>query len=215
LPGAPLADAELAEHRGGFSLPNGIDVALAVQTQTRVDGDIVLRTVFTVDDGPARFAAYVPTSRESAVAEGAGRRASTSSVAPVISFDNRGQISLAPGIVVPGVSARPGAQKISSEAPDGFVSVAPGAPSQMGTSTIQVASEGTSYVANLRDTMLSITHMAGRSFGSIVENSSDNRAIDVETTIDLSLSGASPDLVGSALLRVESAALDALMARSQ
>ncbi len=56
----PLPDAELARHRGGFRLPNGVDVALTVQTQTALNGAVVLRSVFSLDAGDPSFVVYTP-----------------------------------------------------------------------------------------------------------------------------------------------------------
>ena len=55
---APVADPILAEQRGGFRLPSGIDVALSVQTQTAVNGAVLLRTVFQIDQGAPNFTIY-------------------------------------------------------------------------------------------------------------------------------------------------------------
>lgn len=51
-----LTDPELAALRGGFDLPGGMIVTLGVTTDTRVDGQEVLRTVFSVGDGPTQLA---------------------------------------------------------------------------------------------------------------------------------------------------------------
>lgn len=69
--GTPLADEGLAAQRGGFSLPNGIDVALSIDTQTAVDGAVVLRSVFRVDTGKPETAVYVPRAGQ-VVPEGRG-----------------------------------------------------------------------------------------------------------------------------------------------
>ncbi|CAN5196106.1 hypothetical protein BH10PSE13_BH10PSE13_04350 [soil metagenome] len=39
---APLADSELAEMRGGFILPNGIEIGLALQTSAMADHQLIL-----------------------------------------------------------------------------------------------------------------------------------------------------------------------------
>lgn len=49
----PVAEADLGEMRGGFLLPNGLDVAITVQSQTIVNGAVLLRTKFVADTGPA------------------------------------------------------------------------------------------------------------------------------------------------------------------
>ena len=55
-----LTDAELARQRGGFRLPNGIDVAMTVQTQSAVDGLVVLKTVFRADQGQPALTVLAP-----------------------------------------------------------------------------------------------------------------------------------------------------------
>jgi hypothetical protein len=199
--------------RGGFSLPNGIDIALAVQTQTKIDGAIVLRTVFQADDGPARFAAYVPTNSETASVGTEHRTVTTTP--PVIDFDNRNGLRFAPGVTLPIVGASGKVQEIASGTPDGFMAVEAGGPTQTSSGLVLVSNAGPTYTATLDSAMLSISHLAGQAFGSVLANSADNRAIDVETTIDLSLGGVSPDVLGSSMFRVENTALDALRSRIQ
>ncbi|MEJ5976712.1 hypothetical protein WG901_08705 [Novosphingobium sp. PS1R-30] len=212
----PVADEELAQMRGGFSLPNGIDVALAVQTQTTIDGAIVLRTVFQASEGPASFAAYVPAAGQNAADANVSQKAQTSSTTPVaIEFDNRNGFRFSPGVPLPVVGSGSQSEKIAEGTPAGFSEIGANGPTVTSAGVVTLSKIGSSYTATLDDTMLRVTHLAGQAFGSIVANSADNKAIDVETTIDLNLSGASPDVLGSAMFRVENTALDALRSRNQ
>src|SRR5690606_26638845 len=61
---APVADAVLAEQRGGIRLPNGIDVDLSIDTITAIDGRIVLQTVTRITEGSPVVTAYVPEGDE-------------------------------------------------------------------------------------------------------------------------------------------------------
>lgn len=47
----PLSPSQLEDVRGGFDLPGGVSVSLGVVTETRVNGQDVLRTVFNVQSG--------------------------------------------------------------------------------------------------------------------------------------------------------------------
>ncbi|MEL7197965.1 MAG: hypothetical protein AAGL10_06590 [Pseudomonadota bacterium] len=50
---AVLDDAELAEARGGFIMPGGIDLDFAIFQETSVDGEIVLRSSYALaETGP-------------------------------------------------------------------------------------------------------------------------------------------------------------------
>lgn len=46
---APLNEAELAQERGGFELPGGIQVALSIRIATDVDGNRLLETVWRAE----------------------------------------------------------------------------------------------------------------------------------------------------------------------
>ena len=47
---ARVDDAALDRMRGGFVLPNGMDINVGIQIDTRVDGQLVLRTVLTLGE---------------------------------------------------------------------------------------------------------------------------------------------------------------------
>lgn len=56
-----LTDPELARERGGFVLPGGITITLGVTTDTRVDGQEVLRTIFAFDGTMPKLAVLSAT----------------------------------------------------------------------------------------------------------------------------------------------------------
>lgn len=60
---APLPDGELSQLRGGFALPGGLDVAITIQTDTRVDGTLVLSTVYRVDQSTPTLMVNVPREK--------------------------------------------------------------------------------------------------------------------------------------------------------
>lgn len=74
LAGARVPDAELAAQRGGFTLPSGIDVALTVQTQTSLNGTVVLRTEYRADHGTPTLTASAPGGGDLTEATQAGRQ---------------------------------------------------------------------------------------------------------------------------------------------
>jgi len=51
LAGPIVPDATLARMRGGVLLPNGITLTLGIDIQTRVDGTLVLHSIYN-SDGP-------------------------------------------------------------------------------------------------------------------------------------------------------------------
>ena len=52
-PDSAVDEAALDAARGGFLLPGGLDVSVAVDSVTRVGGATVLKTVFAASNGPA------------------------------------------------------------------------------------------------------------------------------------------------------------------
>ena len=206
LAGVAVPDAELAAQRGGFELPNGIDVALTVQTQTSLNGAIVLRTVFRADQGPATLTVYAPRAGETvAAARGA---AGTNTVAmPTISYDSRSGLQVMPG--APTVAVTAGAAAAAHEA--GLAQVANGAITDNGTiaQTLRGGVEST----ELRAYDLTISHLAGSAFGSAILNSGSDRAIDTQTTVGIELHNVGPTLLASAALRIEDVAIDAMAMR--
>jgi hypothetical protein len=205
-----LSDAELAGQRGGFRLPNGIDVAITVQTETAIDNAVVLRSVFTIDHGQPKFAIFVPRAGET-VAPGA-RGAGGASALPSVSFDSRNGIQVTPGAAAPFLSISTGG---AASAPDqqGLEQVEPGAGVRTDFGTVIGHEDAGLEQAALQGADFSVTQFAGAAFGSLITNSGNDRVIDTTTNLAIDLHDAGPDLVGSAMPRVESIAIDALQTR--
>ena len=55
---APVEDSALGAMRGGFALPGGLDVSIAVQSSTSVNGRPILTTIFSADRGPAALSVF-------------------------------------------------------------------------------------------------------------------------------------------------------------
>ena len=71
----PLAVSELEKVRGGFDLPGGVSVSLGVVTETRINGQDVLRTVFNVQSGQPAI---------TVLARAAGTNDGLTSIGPVV-----------------------------------------------------------------------------------------------------------------------------------
>ena len=181
--GPVVGDETLARERGGFSLPNGIDVALSIDTQTAVNGAVVLRSVLKVDRGAPQIVAYVPRAGQSVAAS-----------------PNAG-----------GVTVRYGGSTGSDAVAAGLVRVGSGAVTDNGT--VVIGGVGGTQTAGLRGTGLDITHLAGTAIGSAIANSASGRTIDTQTTVSIDLSHAGPDVLGSAMLQAQSLATDVVAGR--
>lgn len=211
LPDAALPDAELAKLRGGIRLPSGVDVALSVQTQTRLNGNIVLQTVFRADQGPATVTAYAPRSGEVVVAPARDQQAPPAASGPTVTYDARSGLTVTPGATIPAATAA--LSGATGVVPAGLEKVADGAVTDNGV--IAEASRGSVRTVELQSTDLRVAHLSGTAIGSVVANSGSDRTIDTVTNIAIDLRNAGPDTVGSVMFRVQDVALDALALRNR
>lgn len=151
----PISEHQLETMRGGFMLPGGLDVSLAVTTESRIDNQLVLKSVFVLG------------------------RSGTS-----LDLQSRGSSGL--------ISSLNFETDQSSTGADG---------------TVTLLRQANSSRLVLDGQQTDVTLLVGGAFGSLVSNTADNRTIDVMTTVDIDISNASPELLGSSLLRAEDLAL--------
>ena len=204
----------LADQRGGIRLPNGIDVSLSIDTVTALDGSVVLQTVTRIAEGAPVVTAYAPEDGKPVKLEQQGGAGTGSAAAqPSVTYDRQNGLTVTAGRpIVPimvgqsegGEAAQvaPGLQELdltqSATTPNGVV--------QAG------GANGTGGV-ELQGMDIRIVHLTGNAIGSAIANSGSDRAIDTLTTLSIDLRNAGPDVLGSAMLRVEAVALGALTTR--
>ena len=206
----PVSDADLQAQRGGIRLPNGIDVALSVQTQTAVDGSIVLRTIFTLDEGPAQFSVFTPQPGEIIVlnrdaADTIGESGSITSV----SYDVRNGIKVSRATRAPAAAVEtvPYLEQSDFQDVTGHDSIS------TDNGLLRQRLVNGNQVADLTTDDLRIAHFAGRAFGSAIANMGNDRTIDTQTVISIRLDDVNPAIIGSAMLRVEGIGITALRSR--
>jgi hypothetical protein len=169
--------------RGGFELPNGMDISIGIQIDTLVNGSTVLRTLLTGKDG----------STLQVFAGGPN----------VVSTD--------PGNAGKGLSIHVGsmAQADGSASNGQLVQLVPnGASVVTDSGTVHlVQSKGQSTVL-LDGNGLSLQHMIGALTGAIVANQGSDRTIDTNVTVNLNVQNSAIP-VGSMLMRLENVLLGA------
>lgn len=211
---APLSDAELADLRGGIRLPNGIDAALTIETQTAVDGAIILMTVVKIDVGLPQVAVFAPGEGASVPAQPRDAAAgSTSQGLPTLSFDNRNGLHVVPGAGRLSATVASAPAPAGGDVPDGLLPVDMDAPAQTGHGLISASGRGGLASVELTMPDLQVLHLTGNAFGSVIANSGSNRAIDTQTTVSLDLRNAGADVIGSTMLRVADMANGAMVMR--
>ena len=126
---------------------------------------------------------------------------------PTISYDRQSGIQVIGGVAAPGVAlgGRPGAIPAGLEAVSGGAATAAGQVSER--------TQGALRLVELTGADLSVTHIAGGAFGAAIANMGSDRTIDTQTSVAIDLSGAGPDVLGSAMLRAEDLASQVVAGR--
>ena len=209
----PLSDPVLSEQRGGFRLPSGIDVAITVQTQTVLDGAVVLRTVFRADQGTPTLTILAPPAGQTVAANrGTPAAAGGQAAMPTVTYDRANGLQLTPGIATPQIAVTSGNNQ-SVSATDGLAPVSAGAVTDNGT--VSAAGDNGLRTVTLQGPDLTITHLAGTAFGSAILNTGSDRAIDTQTSVAIDLRNAGPDVLGSTMFKIQDLAIATAALRAQ
>lgn len=184
---SPIVDDELDQLRGGFVLPNGMDVMVGIDIQTLVNGTLALRTVLNAVDGGVP-AVFTGTSSPPAVPGAA--------------------VAHLPGgvtvQVVQGAAAQPHADAGQLQ-----IDIDPNGPAvltQFGS--IHLAKDDSGSAVTLANDSLELRHMIGNFTGSIVANTANDRSIDTVVTVNVDLQNSAVP-IGNAMLRWDAIAVEA------
>lgn len=204
-----VSDDELASMRGGFRLPNGVELAMAVQIDSIVNGRLVLRSVLTADSGPPDLKVYAPGNTSGpTVAQPSATPATPTGV----------QVTFDPGSGItrieqnPGVPTNPTNMQVSTT---GVVNneltpvvAPPGVAVQTPNGSVTVDNRAGRVILNGEG--LQVQHLVGRALGTIISNERNGQTIDSNMVVHLNLGGVTPDKIGSALQRATDTVLDSI-----
>jgi len=208
-----VSDDDLAAATGKFTLPNGVELALAVTSDTVVNGQLILRTVFTIDNS-AQLTVF---GRESANA-GAGYESSNAGAnmqptGVTISLDRQSGIqTITPSYAV----QQNGTVSVGTQSQDADtlgltkLPVTPDGPATAtidGTVSVRTLANGS--LVTLSGDQLSVANLLGQSVATAITNSANDRTLDTVTNVAIDLRNVQPYLLGSAALRVDTLVLDA------
>lgn len=183
---APVGDDDLSKMRGGFALPGGLEVSVAVQTDTRVNGLLMLRSVFVVDKSAPTLTVYGRTDGSTGSATNPTGTGSTTSVTLLNQPVALGGAS--DGLTKLGVA-------------DGGTAAASGG-------TVRVDKLGAGSAVILSQPTLDVSHLAGQAYGSVIANRGNDVSIDTVTNINIDLKNSMPSNIGSTMFRVDTLALE-------
>ena len=206
-----VSDEVLAEQRGGIRLPSGIDVVLSVETRTAIDGQVVLQTVVKIDSGAPVTTVYVPetgstvTVPQRSAASGFGATAT-------VTYDRQSGIRISRFAPAPGI---PVAARLEGHMQqlEGLKEIDISTPVNTDRGLVSSIGDLSRPGVELNASDIQLTHFTGRAFGSGIFNSGSDRIIDTQTTISIDLHNAGPDVLGSAMFRVENVAIAAMSIR--
>jgi hypothetical protein len=208
-PGPPLTELELAQVTGKFLLPNGVELALSITSDTVVNGQAVLRTVLTLDQGQ-----QVKVFGRDGSAPGAAYPAGTPAapMAVAVSLDRRSGLgTITPVIVAPG-----GGTSVNAPTPDAhalgltLLPLAAGGPAvATADGLVSLAAVRGGTQVTLAGDQYGVAHVVGDTVATALVNSGNNRTFDNVTNVAIDLKGALPYQSGAAALRVDALALEA------
>lgn len=210
---AKLTDAQLARLTGKFLLPNGAELALSVTSDTVVNGQLVLRTVLTVDRG-----SQVQVFGREAGATGTaytGASGSSSATAPTgvtVTLDRQsGLQTVTPtyGVTTPAVAVGGTVQTPGSLGLSALPVVAGGTSVATADGTVSVAAVPSGTQVTLVGDQFSVANLVGRAVATALVNSASDRTFDTVTNVAIDLRNIAPYQVGAAQMHIETLALDA------
>jgi hypothetical protein len=161
---------------------------MVVQSDTRVNGQLVLRTVLIAAQSAPTFSVFVKNGDDTGASQNS---------------------SPGPGGTTFNIITR--APTITDSTPAGMTQVALAPGQTVDTASGQVSYQKTGNLGQvvLNAQNLEVRQMVGQAFGTIVSNRGNDMNIDTSTMINIDLTGVPTLSFGSALPRLDSLATDA------
>lgn len=203
-----VAPEQLAAMRGGFTLPGGIDVALAVRSETLLNGATLLLSEYRIDRGAPQLAVFVARSPEAGGADANGTGPAAPPAMPTLDYRDQTLVVTPAGPVLAVALGSGNAAPAEGRADLMQVSLADGASVATPAGQVSLAGETLRQV-RLQGDLLDTTHFYGSALGSLTINTGSDRVIDTIVSVDIDLANVTPELMGSALMRVEGLGLAA------
>lgn len=222
-----VEDSELADMRGGIRTPDGIEISVGIDIQTRVDGILALRTIVSTDDGSIRvFAGGTSkgggsTGSEASVAKPQANGTASAAASDMASPPPSVMVARSASGTTITVDRAPVSDFRVSSGPIGTIDldgaveidvVAGGDSLQTRNGAISLTRDQRGTTIALESTDLSVRHLIGTATGVIQANTAADRTVSTVATINIELMNAMPSLATS-LLRVQQIALDAVGSR--
>ena len=213
-----VPDRKLAVMRGGLLLPDGLDIAIGIDIQTRVNGALVLHTIYSNDGPNAGIKVYTDgTNSVSTAPSTVNVASSATSSAPTIVVDRAPTgttVSAQTQSVPVNLSLVQGAPSTWLDGSgQNMVAVTPNGPAVSSEgNAIKLTTDSQGAAVTLDGPGLEIQHLVGQATGIVVANTGNDRVIDTVSSINVNLQGISPGLMSS-VFTANRIATDAMQAR--
>lgn len=213
-----VPDPELAVMRGGLLLPDGLDIAIGIDIQTRLNGALILHTIYSSDGPNAGIKVYTdgttsPATTPATVSVATAAAQSTPTI--IVDRATTGTIVAAPAQSAPvTVNLVQGAPSTwLGAAGQNVVPVTANGPAVASEgNSIQLATTGQGSVVTLNGPGLAVQQFVGQATGIVVANTGNDRVIDTVSSINVNVQGISPALMAS-LFAANRIATSAIQAR--
>ncbi len=201
-----VSNADLAEMRGGFSLPDGLNIAIGIDVQTRIDGALALRTVYSSEGPDAGIRAYAGDSGPATSTGGTsvGGVAAGATVSVSRSSDGTTIVS-APGVGPTSVTIVSAAPPASDGGGSALPLTANGAPVQTASGSYSLTTTDRGNVVTFEGPSIEVQHLIGQATGVIVANTANNRTIDTTSTVNIDLQNMPVAQIASAFIAARAA----------
>ncbi|WP_137897458.1 hypothetical protein [Sphingomonas sp. 2SG] len=200
-----VPDAELATMRGGLLLPNGLNVAIGIDIQTRIDGVLALHTIYSSEGPNAGVRVYTDGTTSPSAAPGTVTVATGDPDWPTVSVSRTptGTTVTAPASDTPAsvnIVAGPATGWLDA-AGQTLVPVTANGPAVAASSgSVRLTSDDRGTQVALVTPATEIRHLVGQATGAVIANTGNDRAIDTVSTINVNLVGLPVALMNGVLL---------------
>lgn len=218
LHAAKVPDRALATMRGGVRLPNGLDLSLGIDIQTRIDGMLALHTVYASEGSQPGVRVFTDGAKPVPTAPTTQTLTSQAIAGvPLLIVDRSPSgttIVPANAVAAATVNLVNGDQAtwLSGDGQTQIPVVANGPPVDATPGQVRLNVDASGAVVTLKTPTLEVRQLIGQATGVVVANAGNDRTIDTISAVNVDLRGVSPALLQGAFM-AQRAALDALVGR--
>ncbi len=212
-----VPDRELAVMRGGVLLPDGLNIDVGIDIQTRLNGALILHTVYSTDGPAAGIKVYTdgttaPSTTPATVSLNTAAAASTPTI--IVDRATTGTIVAAPSPTQPiTVNLLQGAPStwLDGQGQNVVPVIANGPAVSSDGNEIQLATGAQGAIVTLNGPGLEVQQLVGQATGVVVANTGNDRVITTVSSINVDVQGISPALMAGifAADRLATAAIQA------